>query len=305
MNEKIMKGLIKVINSTNIDSKFLYARYKIEQILNLFTESLLTLTNNKKIICNQTSQWQNGEINGLKYIYHLNNKKTNKWIISLHGYRSSKESSALSAWMFDDLGYNILAFDFLNHGQSREGIVTLGVNELESLKTIVEEVINKFNPDQIGLIGFSMGAHTLNLFALTESKYKDKISFAISDSTYFDVHDVFAILLEANVPYLKVGFKKIVSNLIIQYKKDYNIDIDRYDINNLIEQKTSTFPILYIHSKKDLVTSYKDSQKFFDLRKTISSNDDILIFETGAHVQTQIEHTEEYLDKVKSFINDK
>ncbi|AOG60662.1 hydrolase [Spiroplasma helicoides] len=305
MKKVIVDKLIKIINSTKAGNANFYTTYGWEQLLNLYKDSLTSEYNLDPISFDNFENWKKVIVdNRIHAIYHLNKVKTNKWIIGCHGYSSSKESSALSSWFLENLGYNIMVFDFINHGESDEGLVTFGVHELDALTKVVNYLHSNFKVKEMGLIGFSMGAFTVNLFSLFDKKIikKSKLKFVISDSSYMDIKLIFKKILNFTTDPIQKYVESLMDEVIKKYRKDFNIDVLKYDIVKLIEINKKTVPVLYIHSKKDLVTYYKDSEKLYELRKAISKKDKLLLFDNGPHVQTQLKHTKQYIEAVKDFL---
>ncbi|QGS52144.1 alpha/beta hydrolase [Spiroplasma tabanidicola] len=305
MNNLIIDKLIKVINNTKANNKKFYEEYGWEQLLHLYQQSLVTEYELKEIDFSNFDGWEKKIINNrIHAIYHINKNNSDKWIVGCHGYSSSKESSALSTYLFDNLGYNIMVFDFINHGESIDGYVSFGVNELNALLEVLDHLINNFQVEHLGLIGFSMGAFTVNLFSVADKNYIDKykVKFTISDSTYMFIKQVFKTILVFSNQQFQDYVESFMDKIIEKYQKDYKINVLEYDIVKLIEKNEKTVPTLFIHSKKDLVTYPKDSEALFKYRTKISKQDQILLFDTGAHVKTQLEHTSDYINAIKKFL---
>lgn len=308
-NKLLAKKLIKYLNNTKANES-IYNQGGFKSVLHLYNESLITEKVDRRIICLDTNGWKQVSIGGdvtLSAIYHLSPKKSKKWIIAVHGYSSSKESSALSTWYLNDLGFNILAFDFRNHGQSEKGLVTLGTNEVEDLMQVIKYVNATFKPKSIGLVGFSMGAFTVNAFALRKDFdwKKNKIKFGITDSPYFGVREIFNKLFLNITPLISNYLKDVVNETIQVYQQDYGVDVMKHNLSKMIVNCDKSFPILFIHSKEDTITNCEDTKKIYNLRKILDTKDKIKIFEKGSHIRSLISNTEEYLSLVKEFIKGK
>ncbi|QEH62096.1 hypothetical protein SCHIN_v1c09010 [Spiroplasma chinense] len=304
MKQLIFNVIVKLLNKTKENSDYLYSNFSNASILDLYVDSLKEEGVDPRITSLLGEEWTYQKFEDIGIITYLNPKKTDKWMVALHGYSSSKESSAISAWFMAEKGYNILAFDFINHGQSDEGMVSFGPNEYQNLLTALRFLHINYTPSEIGLIGFSMGAFTLNLSALindlTFQSYN--VKFGISDSPYFEIKEVLKTVLKFSTPLVYNQIKNLFADLIHEYKENFGIDILKYDVKNLIKENKKSFPILFFHSKKDLVTNYQDSMLFFEERKVLKQKDMIHIFETGAHIRSQTTHTDKYFELVDEFL---
>ncbi|WP_339023105.1 alpha/beta hydrolase [Spiroplasma endosymbiont of Crioceris asparagi] len=240
-------------------------------------------------------------------MYWINPIKTDKWIISLHGFSSKKEVAATAASFFKAMGYNIFAFDFRNQGMSSEDFVTFGVKEQEDLLTALKYLRKEFHPTTVGLIGFSMGAYALNAFALNnEPVFQEyNIKFGISDSTFANLSPAISRLTETFGHHLKVS-RKIIDNMLVWVKNRYMINTEMLNLSNFNLNNVTSFPILYLHSKDDKITSYKDSEKFIKERKSVKvlGKDNIVLFTKVGHIKAIFDVTQQYVDAVKQFLQE-
>ncbi|MEO8250939.1 MAG: alpha/beta hydrolase [Chloroflexota bacterium] len=76
-------------------------------------------------------------------------------------------------------GYNLVFFDFRNHGQSSGSLSTLGVRESDDLKAVVAWTAKK-RPGSIAVLGVAMGGAA----AIEEAASDDRVSAVILDSTH-------------------------------------------------------------------------------------------------------------------------
>jgi len=87
--------------------------------------------------------------------------------------------------------YNLVFFDFRNHGQSTGRTTTLGVQEAGDLKSVVDWLVATKQPTSIALLGVSMGGAA----AIDEAVGDDRIGAVVLDST----HATLANALEAKL----------------------------------------------------------------------------------------------------------
>lgn len=305
MDKEFFKKIITELNETN-KSKNIYQKKGWEWLLSLYKESNIKANPNNDYNLSDFDGWQKVVINEkIHAIFHLNKNNTNKWIISCHGYSASKEVGAFDAWCFNELGYNIMAFDFLNHGESAEDIVTFGKKEYETLIQVIDYVNKTFNPNHIGLIGFSMGAHTVNIYGLNPkaNKKNDNVKFIISDGTYYRIEEILLRILKIKYEISEDVLKHTTKELIEYYKTEYNLDLLTYNLSELMSTDNESVPTLFFHTKLDKITNYKDSQIIYDLRQPISKNDEIKIFAEGEHLEAQNKYFQEYKYIFTEFIS--
>jgi alpha-beta hydrolase superfamily lysophospholipase len=58
-------------------------------------------------------------------------------------------------------GYSVISYDARNHGVSSKSYTSLGQIESCDLQDVIDYSIRKYDPESIGLYGFSMGASTI------------------------------------------------------------------------------------------------------------------------------------------------
>lgn len=238
-------------------------------------------------------------------IYYINQEvKSDNWIVLIHGYTQSKEEVLLNGSFYATLGFNVASFDLRNHGESDNAYVTFGIQEQRELISVLDYVKNELGARNIGLGGWSLGAYATNLFALTAgdliSKYN--VIFGISDSSFYDMEPTFKNIAKMKFPQISIS-DNVYEGIINTYKNEFKINTDLLKLQN-IEIKSPTFPVMFIHGKKDNVCNPEDSKKIFDLRKDmIKSNEDKLVyFDNAGHIQSFKLNSYEYVIEVSKFI---
>ncbi|WP_342258952.1 alpha/beta hydrolase [Spiroplasma endosymbiont of Dioctria linearis] len=311
MNNILIEKVISLINSRNRQNYDLYKNNGYLNLLSSYQQAIFEQTHDQEILNLDIKEFKKVEFKSFDSknivgIYHLNKKKTKKWIIACHGFSSSKESSAIASYYFNKLGYNIFAFDFRNHGESDDAIITMGINEEKDLLRALNFVKTNFSSKEISLIGFSMGAHTVNRVAISNKIKKYNIKFAVADSPYFETAKVLERVINTiGGAFIGNFLDKILQGVYKVYNDKYKINIEADTITYKIPLCKTSFPILYLHSKKDKVTDYQDSEKFYNLRKVLKVKDALHIFLTGEHIRTQVLHTEMYWKLVGNFVDKK
>ncbi|WP_280123369.1 alpha/beta hydrolase family protein [[Acholeplasma] multilocale] len=226
-------------------------------------------------------------ISGMKYITDPNSKK---WIIGNHWFAGHKYWSMYWAKPFIDLGYNVLTFDFRNHGDSEQGhYVTMGILEERDLLGAMKFLYENHDYDILGVAGASMGAFTMNYTSVRnpELMEKYKVKFGISEVAYGSIRTLLLHTRNIRMRHVlwKRSVKKFINKLINGQIKDTKLDWEDLDIFKYYEKMDAPapFPIFYSHGMDDKVTPPSDTFRLYANRKTISPDDEILIYNFSAH----------------------
>ena len=114
-------------------------------------------------------------------------------VILAHGYEGNKSTMlAHAALLHDD--YNLVLFDFRNHGQSSGDESTQGALEQNDVRAMVDWLEREKGPQQIALLGVAMGGAA----ALSESADDDRIAAVILDSTHATIANSIQARLDAD-----------------------------------------------------------------------------------------------------------
>ncbi|CAN5211194.1 hypothetical protein BH23CHL9_BH23CHL9_08760 [soil metagenome] len=100
-------------------------------------------------------------------------------VVIAHGWGSRKSNMLGRAAMLHDR-YNVVLFDFRNHGQSGEATTTQGVREAGDLQAILDWLEANKAPDRIAVLGVSMGGAS----SLAEADRDERVDALIIESTH-------------------------------------------------------------------------------------------------------------------------
>lgn len=100
-------------------------------------------------------------------------------VVLAHG--NGKTKSEMLIWAEPlHAAYNLVLFDFRNHGQSSGDLTTLGVREQLDLEAVLDWLERTKSPSAVAVLGVSMGGVT----AIDEAANDDRVSAIIIDSTH-------------------------------------------------------------------------------------------------------------------------
>ncbi|AJM71662.1 alpha/beta hydrolase [Mycoplasma yeatsii] len=247
-------------------------------------------------------------ISGLKYITDPNSKK---WIIGCHWFTGHKYWSLYWAKPFIELGYNVLVFDFRNHGESDStDLITLGLLESRDLLAAIKYLTDNEKPQTIGLLGMSMGAYIINYLTVTQQEFlkKHKVKFAISESAYGSIETLLSKIWRTRIRrfFNKKIDSKIITDILKSQEKatlydwtEMNI-FDKYEKENV---KPAQIPILFIHGNNDRYTSSSDTTRLFINRSRTIKNDELLIYNFSGHCTSLKEHYSQTIYRWLKFEN--
>lgn len=96
-------------------------------------------------------------------------------------HAADKAKSEMLAWAAPlHADYNLVLFDFRNHGQSSGDVTTLGVREVEDLQAVLDWLERTKAPASVAVLGVSMGG----VAAIDEAADDERVEAVIVDSTH-------------------------------------------------------------------------------------------------------------------------
>lgn len=234
----------------------------------------------------------------------LKSRKSKKTIILCHGYSDNRiyQYSAGKvvincveyAKFLMNLGYNVMLFDFRGHGDAAGSApTTIGYNEQQDLIGAIKFVKKKGLGQQIGVIGFSMGAATA---LSTLNKTKD-IDFVVADSPFSDLKD-----------YLKnnmtgwTGLPKYPFTQLVLWNFELLDGVKYNEISPKNSVKHSKVPIMLIHGLKD--TTIPKTESYIIKKNFKNPNSRLELFKNAIHIDSYYSEPNRYKKVVTQFIKD-
>ncbi|MFB9768836.1 alpha/beta hydrolase [Lactiplantibacillus modestisalitolerans] len=169
-----------------------------------------------------------------------------KTVIISHGYKGDGETMANYAYMFHQMGYNVLLPDDRGHGQSAGKYISFGWQDRRDYLEWISRVLQTNGPrTQIVLFGVSMGGATVEM--MSGEALPPQVQAIIADCGYTSIEEELAYLLKRQFHLPKYPFVPIVS-FINRHRMGYFLS----DVSSVEQLRKNTRPILFIHGEKDV-----------------------------------------------------
>ena len=209
--------------------------------------------------------------------------KSNDTIIVMHGYPTNK-ADVLPFSMFLLKKFNVFLFDFRSFGESEGSYTTAGYKEVNDLDAAVSYLKSRKDVNNIGALGFSLGASVAIM-----SKNSD-IKAVVADSAYSNLNNMIEVMYK-NFYFLKHPFVYLTR----AYGKIF-FKIDPKDVSPENAIKNIDKPVLIIHGKKDTQIPVNEAYILHNANKKT----ELWIVEAG-HGETYALNKEEYEKRVLEF----
>ena len=221
-------------------------------------------------------------------------------IILTHGLGGCKCSPRILtvAGMLHKNGFNVLAYDMREHGESdiEDGRAAIGNEEYQDLLGAWDWLINErgFEPQQIGVFGESLGAGT-TLIAFGQ---EPRLAAAFVDSPYSDLPQIInEELARNNYPTLLAPAAIFAARLVAG---DNLVAFSPQDaINN-----DAGRPIFIVHGTNDERINVHHTQQLAELAKQTNANVTVWMPGGVGHVMAEFALPDEYEQKLVAFFRD-
>lgn len=211
---------------------------------------------------------------GLKLAARYFDNHSSKTIILFHGYRSSAlRDFSCAVEMYTKMGFNILLCDQRSHGRSEGKLITFGVKESCDVKSWIEWLDFKFNPEKIVLGGMSMGATTVLLACCLD--LPKKVKAVVADCGFTSPCDIIKKVAKDSFK-INANFFIPILNVCCKIFGKFSIK----EANTVDALKKSQIPVLFIHGKADGFVPCEMSERAF---KAAPKNSRLLKVENANH----------------------
>ncbi|MFD2169303.1 alpha/beta hydrolase [Tumebacillus lipolyticus] len=217
-------------------------------------------------------------------------------VIFAHGYSENRASANVALHMANVLHRRDIAslmFDFRGAGESDGTMTSLGYYEKQDLIGAIEYV-KSLGYQQIGLVGFSMGAAT----ALDVAPEVPEVKAVIADSAFTDLSEYLAGNLPKLHPIADIGFMPQLA----LWETSLLTGIEPQTVQPIESiQNVRDRGVFLIHAAGDDIIPAEESRQLAEASG--SRNTVLWISPAEQHVGTYLKETNEYLVRTTAFLS--
>lgn len=228
---------------------------------------------------------------------YIRNANSNKVAIICHGFTMNRMASVKYAYIFYNLGYNLVLYDARYFGESGGEYSTLGMNESDDLVKIVDFCLDTFGKDcSIAVHGESMGAATA-LLSLAKDSMQDKISLVVCDCPFADTMKLFRDMMRKLFHF--PSFPVVDFALVSARKMGYNFD----KVKPIEALEGNRVPVCFIHGNSDRLINCSHSKDMF--AKAVSNNEhsELHLVDGADHAMSIAMGFDGYAEIVSKFVS--
>jgi len=221
-------------------------------------------------------------------------------VILTHGLNGCKCSPRILtvAGMLHRNGFNVLAYDMREHGESdiEDGRAAIGNEEYQDLLGAWDWLVDekKYDPKQIGVFGESLGAGT-TLIAFGQ---EPRLAAAFVDSPYSDLPQIInEELARNNYPTLLEPGTILVARLVA------GDNLVAFSPKDAITNDAGR-PIYIVHGTGDKRINVHHTQQLAELASRTNANVTVWMPEGVGHVMAELALPDEYEQRLVAFFRD-
>jgi uncharacterized protein len=218
---------------------------------------------------------------------------TGPTVILAHGWGNNKSNLLDRAAILHD-AYNVVLFDFRNHGQSELAPTTQGVREAGDLRAVVDWLESAKAPDRIAVLGLSMGAAS----ALSEAAGDERIDAVIAESVHATLANATQARLErSGYPLAMPGSWAILLGTLVRTGEDVS-SVDPVQAIERLDER----PVLLIGGGRDESIGPNDADDLLVAATESGSLAELYVCEAAGHGESSSTCPEDYASRVLGFL---
>ncbi|MEG0222051.1 MAG: alpha/beta hydrolase [Clostridia bacterium] len=242
-----------------------------------------------------TDQWFSTK-DGLKlsgYIFE-SEKKSNKWVIAVHGYRGNAYNISTVGENFNANSYNVLLIDLRGHGSSEGDYISMGIQDSHDLIRWCNYLNTEYADIDICLYGISMGGATV-MSASGNKALPKNVKCIVEDCGFTSAKAEFTHQLKTL--YGRDPFPIIpIANLYTKFKAGFFFG----EFAPIKMVKKSKAPILFIHGDLD---SFVPFDMVNDLYAVAKQPKELFIVKGANHAGSELIDSKKYYATIFNFID--
>jgi pimeloyl-ACP methyl ester carboxylesterase len=210
-----------------------------------------------------------------------------------HGWGGNKSNMLDVAPMLHD-AYNLLLFDFRNHGQSSEAATTQGVREADDVRAMLDWLETAKGAEQIAVLGESMGGASM----LAEAAGDPRVDAVVVESTHATLANATQARLDrAGYPLSLPGSWAILLGALVRTGEDVTSVDPILSVARLDER-----PVLLIYGGVDTSIGPTDGDEMLAAATEAGSSAELHICPAAGHGQSDSACPEDYAAWVLGFL---
>lgn len=214
-------------------------------------------------------------------------------IVMAHGWGSNKSNMLDRAAIVHD-AYNLLILDLRNHGQSTPAPTTQGVREADDLRAMVDWLEANKAPDEIAVLGVSMGGAT----AVAEADRDARIAAIVMESTHATLANAAQARLErSGYPLALPASWAILLGSLIRTGEDISSADPIQGVERLDDR-----PLLLIYGGAETSIGPNDANDLLAVATAAGSPAELHVCADAGHAQSDSTCPEDYAGWVLGFL---
>lgn len=231
---------------------------------------------------------------GLKQVawYVPAKSQSDKTLVLVHGFTNDKSDMKPYAYLFHEMGYNVLMPDNAAHGDSQGHFIGYGWKDRENLLKWLQDLVEQDPKQDITLFGVSMGAATVMM--ASGEDLPEQVSAIIEDSGYSSVWD--ELTYQAKDMYNLPAFPILygvsgLSKLFVGFTYGEASAVKQLAKNDL--------PVLFIHGDAD---TFVPTDMVYDNLRANKGPKELYIVKGSKHAKSFETDPQTYQQKIADFL---
>ncbi len=220
---------------------------------------------------------------------------TGPTIVLAHGHGVNKSHMLARADVLHG-DFNLVLFDFRNHGQSEGAATTVGTRERADLRAIIDWLVDTKDPGEIGVLGVSMGGAV----AISEARSDDRVTALALDATHGTLSNAIQARLDRQrYPLSLPGAWAILLGGLVRTGEDMSAADPLQAIDDYGER-----PLLLISGGRDDLIGPHDADDLLSAARGGGADARLRVCEAAAHAGALETCPRDYRDWVLGFFAD-